>query len=148
MGPDSGPKLMNTGSEGHYDQDFLQFSKWGFDYVKVDWCGGAQGEAVWRGRSMRRLPAPFRSAEKITGRKLYFSICEWGSQNPWFWGPGVGGIESTIWRTGGDIIPPIVESLHDPEHDKRVITAGTYWIRSMLGCIRKLSTPATTTTST
>ena len=23
---------------------------------------------------------------------------------------------------GGDIIPPVVESLHDPEHDKRVIT--------------------------
>jgi Alpha galactosidase A len=41
MYPDSGPKYMNTGSEGHYEQDFLQFSKWGFDYVKVDWCGGA-----------------------------------------------------------------------------------------------------------
>ena len=42
MYPDSGPKYLNTGSEGHYDQDFLQFSKWGFDYVKVDWCGGAK----------------------------------------------------------------------------------------------------------
>jgi hypothetical protein len=34
----------------------------------------------------------------------------------------VGGIESAIWRTGGDIIPPVVESLHDAEHDKRIIT--------------------------
>ncbi len=64
-----------------------------------------------------------QKAEKTTGRKLYFSICEWGSQNPWFWAPGVGEIESTIWRTGGDIIPPVVESLHDAEHEKRVITA-------------------------
>ena len=31
-------------------------------------------------------------------------------------------MESTIWRTGGDIIPPVVESLEDPEHAKRVIT--------------------------
>jgi hypothetical protein len=30
-------------------------------------------------------------------------------------------MESTIWRTGGDIIPPVVESLADPEHAKRVI---------------------------
>jgi hypothetical protein len=123
MYPDSGPKLLNTGSEGHYDQDFLQFSKWGFDYVKVDWCGGAK-----EGRSgaiqYAQIARAIQNAEEVTGRKLYLSICEWGSQNPWFWGPGVGGIESTIWRTGGDIIPPVVESLHDPEHDKRVITAG------------------------
>jgi len=64
-----------------------------------------------------------QKAEKTTGRKLYFSICEWGSQNPWFWAPGVGEIESTIWRTGGDIIPPVVETLHDAEHEKRVITS-------------------------
>ncbi len=121
MYPDSGPKYMNTGSEGHYEQDFLQFSKWGFDYVKVDWCGGAKEKrsgAVQYAQVARAI----QNAEKITGRPLFFSICEWGSQNPWFWGPGVGGIESAIWRTGGDIIPPVVESLHDPEHDKRVIT--------------------------
>ena len=40
MFPDLGPVYMHTGSEGHYEQDFLQFAKWGFDYVKVDWCGG------------------------------------------------------------------------------------------------------------
>ncbi len=122
MYPDSGPKYTNTGSEGHYDLDFLQFSKWGFDYVKVDWCGGAKEKrsgAVQYAEVARAI----QRAEKITGRKLFLSICEWGSQNPWFWAPGVGGVESTIWRTGGDIIPPVVESLHDPEHAKRVITA-------------------------
>jgi Alpha galactosidase A/Alpha galactosidase C-terminal beta sandwich domain len=121
MYPDSGPKYMNTGSEGHYEQDFLQFSKWGFDYVKVDWCGGAKEKrsgAVQYGQVARAI----RRAEAITGRELFLSICEWGSQNPWFWAPGVAGIQSTVWRTGGDIIPPVVESLHDPEHAKRVIT--------------------------
>ena len=121
MYPDSGPKLLNTGSEGHYEQDFLQFSKWGFDYVKVDWCGGAK-EKLSGALQYARIAHAIQAAEKTTGRKLFFSICEWGSQNPWFWAPGVGEIESTIWRTGGDIIPPVVESLHDAEHDKRVIT--------------------------
>ena len=122
MYPDSGPKYMNTGSEGHYEQDFLQFSKWGFDYVKVDWCGGAK-EKRSGATQYAQVVRAIQRAEKTTGRKLFLSICEWGSQNPWFWAPGVGGVESTIWRTGGDIIPPVVESLHDPEHDKRVITA-------------------------
>ena len=81
MYPDSGPKYMHTGSEGHYEQDFLQFSKWGFDYVKVDWCGGAKEKrsgAVQYAQVARAI----QRAEKITGRKLFFSICEWGSQNP------------------------------------------------------------------
>ena len=121
MYPDSGPKYMNTGSEGHYEQDFLQFSRWGFDYVKVDWCGGSK-EKRSGAIQYAEVARAIQRAEKITGRPLFFSICEWGSQNPWFWAPGVGGIESTIWRTGGDIIPPVVESLHDAEHDKRVIT--------------------------
>ena len=121
MYPDSGPKYLHTGSEGHYEQDFLQFSRWGFDYVKVDWCGGAK-EKLSGAIQYAQIARAIQRAEKMTGRKLYFSICEWGSQNPWFWAPGVGGIESTIWRTGGDIIPPVVESLHDAKHDKRVIT--------------------------
>lgn len=121
MYPDSGPKYMNTGSVGHYEQDFLQFSKWGFDYVKVDWCGGAK-EKRSGALQYAQVARAIQRAERITAHPLFFSICEWGSQNPWFWAPGVGGIESSIWRTGGDIIPPVVESLHDPEHDKRVIT--------------------------
>ncbi len=123
MYPDSGPKYLKTGSDGHYDQDFLQFSTWGFDYVKVDWCGGAK-EKLSGAIQYAQIARAIQKAEKTTGRKLYFSICEWGSQNPWFWAPGVGGIGSDIWRTGGDIIPPVVESLHDAEHEKRVITLG------------------------
>jgi hypothetical protein len=121
MYPDSGPKYINTGSEGHYEQDFVQFSKWGFDYVKVDWCGGAQEKRSGALQYAQVVDA-VQLAEKTTGRRLFLSICEWGSQNPWFWAPGVAGIESTVWRTGGDIIPPVVESLHDAEHAKRVIT--------------------------
>jgi hypothetical protein len=121
MFPDSGPKYFGTGSEGHYEQDFLQFSKWGFDYVKVDWCGGHQ-EKLSSAVQYAQIARAIQKAEKTTGRKLYLSICEWGSQNPWFWAPGVGEIESTMWRTGGDIVSPVIETLHDAEHDKRVVT--------------------------
>jgi hypothetical protein len=144
MYPDSGPKYLHTGSEGHFDQDFLQFSKWGFDYVKVDWCGGAN-EKLSGPVQYAQIARAIQKAERTTGRTLYFSICEWGSQNPWFWAPGVGEIESTIWRTGGDIIPPVVESLHDAEHEKRVITSKTCSTRLTLDGIPKHSTLATST---
>jgi len=120
MYPDSGPTYRNTGSEGHYEQDFLQFSKWGFDYVKVDWCGGAN-EKLSGAVHYAEIAHAIKRAESITGHPASFSICEWGSQNPWFWAPGVGGIDSDIWRTGGDIIAPVVESLHDVDHQKRII---------------------------
>jgi hypothetical protein len=121
MYPDSGPKYFNTGSEGHYEQDFVQFLKWGYDYVKVDWCGGAE-EKRSGALQYAEVARAIQRAEKITGRTLFLSICEWGSQNPWFWAPGVAGMESAIWRTGGDIIPPVVESLQDPARANRVIT--------------------------
>jgi hypothetical protein len=38
--PQTAAPAPGTGSEGHYDQDLTQFARWGFDYVKVDWCGG------------------------------------------------------------------------------------------------------------
>lgn len=106
-GPDLGPPEPHTGSEGHYEQDFLQFAKWGFDYVKVDWCGGDHenldpavqyGEIAWA----------IQKAEAETGHHLFFSICNWGRQSPWTWAPGIGGVSGDIWRVSGDIVAPIV----------------------------------------
>jgi hypothetical protein len=120
-GPDSGPKYPGTGSEGHYDRDFLQFAKWGFDYVKVDWCGGAE-EKLAGATQYAEVAQAIRKAEAATGRRLYLSICEWGSQRPWNWAPGVGGSTADVWRTGGDIVEPVVEALTDEAHLKRVVT--------------------------
>lgn len=106
-GPDLGPPMPHTGSEGHYDQDFLQFAKWGFDYVKVDWCGGSR-ENLDPAVQYAEIARAIARAEKITGRPLYFSICDWGSNSPWTWAPGIAGITSDIWRTSGDIVAPIV----------------------------------------
>ena len=119
--PDLGPKYPHTGSYGHYEQDFLQFSRWGFDYVKVDWCGG-NGAKLIASIQYAEVARAIQRAERITGQPLYFSICEWGSQQPWTWAAGVGGIDSVIWRTGGDIVAPVIESATDEDHLKRVVT--------------------------
>jgi Alpha galactosidase A/Alpha galactosidase C-terminal beta sandwich domain/Alpha-galactosidase, CBM13 domain len=107
MYPDLGPVYQHTGSEDHYEQDFLQFAKWGFDYVKVDWCGGDK-ENLDPAVQYAEIARAIQLAAAKTGRHLYFSICNWGKQSPWTWGPNVGGVAADIWRTSGDIVAPIV----------------------------------------
>lgn len=106
-GPDLGPPMLHTGSEGHYDQDFLKFAQWGFDYVKVDWCGGNK-ENLDPAAQYAEIAHAIQRAERITGHRLYYSICNWGNNSPWTWAPGVGGVRADIWRTSGDIVAPIV----------------------------------------
>lgn len=105
--PDLGPGYPNEGSEGHYQQDFLQFAKWGFDYVKVDWCGGNK-ENLDPAVQYAEISRAISRAEVITGHRLYYSICNWGKQSPWTWAPNIGGVTADIWRTSGDIVDPIV----------------------------------------
>jgi hypothetical protein len=97
--PTGRPAAPGSGSEGHYAQDMLQFSRWGFDMVKVDWCGG-DAEGLDAASTYRAISDGVRAAMATTGRPLLLSICNWGRQNPWNWAPGLG----TIWRTSGDII--------------------------------------------
>ena len=107
LGPDLGPSYPNTGSEGHYEQDFLQFARWGFDYVKVDWCGGDK-EKLDPAIQYAEIARAIARAESITGHHLYYSICNWGVISPWTWAPGIGGVMADIWRTSGDIVAHIV----------------------------------------
>jgi hypothetical protein len=107
MYPDLGPKYFDAGSEDHYDQDFLQFARWGFDYVKVDWCGGEK-EKLDPAVQYAEIARAIARAEASTGHHLYFSICEWGRNSPWTWAPNIGGSPADIWRTSGDIVAPIV----------------------------------------
>jgi chitodextrinase len=97
--PTNGPIGPNTGAEGHYDQDFLQFSKWGFDYVKVDWCGG-RAEGLNAQNMYTQLSASIDKAVAQTGRPMVLSVCEWGANQPWNWAPAI----SSLWRTSDDII--------------------------------------------
>ncbi len=80
------------GSYGHEAMDARTYAEWGVDYVKVDWCHA-------EGLDARERYAVFRDALRDAGRDIVFSICEWGTNEPWTWGPETG----NLWRTTGDI---------------------------------------------
>lgn len=86
------------GSGGHYESDVAQFAEWGFDYVKLDWCGGERD-----GLDARTAYRDFRAAldANPAARHMRLNICEWGHRAPWTWGPAIG----SSWRTGRDISP-------------------------------------------
>ncbi|MDW8289478.1 MAG: glycoside hydrolase family 27 protein, partial [Armatimonadota bacterium] len=82
------------GSYGYEEIDAQTFAEWGVDYLKYDFCYKPAGaDAVTLYRRMGQ-------ALRATGRPIVFSICEWGSNEPWKWGASVGG---HLWRTTGDI---------------------------------------------
>ena len=88
----------NQGSYGHYDQDMLQFELWGFDYVKVDWCGG-RDMGLDPATQYGQIRDSIARATAQTGHPMAFSICVWGVGNPWNWGAATG----NQWRTSTDI---------------------------------------------
>lgn len=97
--PTGRPAAPGSGSEGYYDQDMLQFSQWGFDFVKVDWCGG-DAEGLDAATTYKSISDAVARATAATGRPLTLSICNWGNQNPWNWAPGL----APMYRTSTDII--------------------------------------------
>ncbi|MFH9548117.1 RICIN domain-containing protein [Streptomyces sp. NPDC017435] len=97
--PTGRPAAPGSGSEGHYDQDMLQFSQWGFDFVKVDWCGG-DAEGLDAATAYTAISGAVGKATAATGRPLTLSICNWGYQNTWNWAPGL----APMFRTSTDIV--------------------------------------------
>jgi hypothetical protein len=85
--------------EGHYQQDLETFQRWGFDYVKIDWCGG-RVEGLNQETQYKQISAANDAASAVTGRKLVLSFCEWGTGLPWNWATGHG----NLWRTSDDVL--------------------------------------------
>lgn len=84
----------------HEDADALQFAKWGFDYLKYDWC---DYERIAKDHSLPELKKPYivmRDALEKCGRDIVYSLCQYGMGDVWRWGAEVGG---NCWRTTGDI---------------------------------------------
>ncbi len=84
------------GSLGHEKQDAATFASWGVDYLKYDNCNNAGSSTTQQ--YIDRYTA-MRDALAATGRNIFYSICEWGVNQPWTWAPQVG----NSWRTTGDI---------------------------------------------
>eukprot|EP01121_Diplochlamys_sp_Union-15-3_P006182 TRINITY_DN16690_c0_g1_i1.p1 TRINITY_DN16690_c0_g1~~TRINITY_DN16690_c0_g1_i1.p1 ORF type:complete len:533 (-),score=115.43 TRINITY_DN16690_c0_g1_i1:83-1558(-) len=91
---DSGEKTC-AGRPGslHYEtNDANSYASWGVDYLKFDNCNNDNIPPE------QRYPI-MRDALNKTGRPIFYSLCEWGEDNPATWAPNVG----NSWRTTGDI---------------------------------------------
>lgn len=80
------------GSRGYEFQDARTYASWGVDYLKYDWCYS-------EGQSAQASYQLMRDALFEAGRPIVFSMCEWGSNQPWLWAKDI----AHLWRTTGDI---------------------------------------------
>ena len=104
-----GPRTCGgyLGSYQHEEQDAKTYAGWGIDYLKYDLCSyheimqkEAPGDQAKQYQMMRAAYEKMHKALQATGRPIYFSLCQYGWDSVWKWGPSVGG---NSWRTTDDI---------------------------------------------
>ncbi|KAL3524050.1 hypothetical protein ACH5RR_016884 [Cinchona calisaya] len=83
---------VRPGSLYHENDDADLFASWDIDYLKYDNCFNLGI------KPQERYP-PMRDALNATGRTIFYSICEWGVDDPALWAGKVG----NSWRTTDDI---------------------------------------------
>jgi len=98
------------GSLGHEAQDAKMYAEWGVDFLKYDLCSFQdnmhQVEAEHPddpNAANNLMIAAYRKmgdSLKATGRPIVYSLCQYGVDQPWKWGPGLG---ANMWRTTDDI---------------------------------------------
>jgi alpha-galactosidase len=98
------------GSLGHEEQDAQTYADWGIDYLKYDLCSfipqvmqkQAPDDPAGQEKLMRAAYEKMHQAILKTGRPMVYSLCQYGWDSVWEWGPSVG---ANLWRTTGDIQP-------------------------------------------
>ena len=84
----------------HEEQDARAYARWGFDYLKYDWCSYRD---IAPDPTLEDRKKPYKMMGDILkklDRDVIFSICQYGAGNVWEWGNEVGG---HLWRMTGDI---------------------------------------------
>ena len=84
----------------HEEQDARAYARWGFDYLKYDWCSYS---GIAPNPTLEDRKKPYKLMGNILkkqDRDMIFSICQYGAGNVWEWGNEVGG---HLWRMTGDI---------------------------------------------
>jgi len=80
------------GSLNYEKQDAQTYADWKVDYLKYDNCNNNNIDPKVRYPIMR-------DALNATGRQIFYSMCEWGVEDPATWAVPVG----NSWRSTGDI---------------------------------------------
>ena len=84
-------------SLGRETEDANTFASWGVDYLKYDNCFN-QGQEGTSKLSFDRYKI-MSDALNHTGRPIFYSLCNWGTDYPWDWGQTI----ANSWRATGDI---------------------------------------------
>ncbi len=108
----AGENGVDVGLHGHEREDLtLFFEECGFDFIKVDWCGGIhmglneQEQFTKIGRIVDEL-------RERTGKPLVYNVCRW--QFPGEWVLDI----ADSWRTGADITPDFTSILNQIDNLK------------------------------
>jgi len=106
-----------TGSYGHEMLDAQAYARWGFDYLKYDWCSygavlnGLPNNDPYKassfspkgGNNLATAIKPYSLMGDYLHhqpRDIVYSLCQYGMSDVWNWGDSVGG---NSWRTTNDI---------------------------------------------
>jgi alpha-galactosidase len=106
-----------AGSYGYEKQDAESYAKWGFDYLKYDWCSygnvidgmpdndplKVSSLSYKGGNNLSTAIKPFKLMGEYIRQQpcdIVYSLCQYGMSDVWKWGDSVGG---NCWRTTNDI---------------------------------------------
>jgi alpha-galactosidase len=90
---DKDPNGIGVGIYGHVEEDCdLFFRQWGYDFLKVDWCGGERQKLDEETEYTRII-----NAVKSIDPNIVFNVCRW--QFPGEWAIR----KADSWRISGDI---------------------------------------------
>ncbi len=106
-----------AGSFGYEKQDAESYAKWGFDYLKYDWCSygnvinglpendpdKVSSLSYNGGNELNTAIKPYKVMGDYLRRQprdIVYSLCQYGMSDVWKWGNSVSG---NCWRTTNDI---------------------------------------------
>ena len=99
-----------AGSLGHEEQDAKTYAAWGVDFLKYDLCSfqddmrdakaAHPDQPRFEFQMMQDAYKKMGDALKATGRPILYSLCQYGLDEPWKFGPEV---HAQMWRTTDDI---------------------------------------------
>jgi alpha-galactosidase len=103
-----GPRTCQryAGSYQHERLDAEQYARWGFDFLKYDWCSYGQvykERMKQTGDDLLEKKRPYEEMGdilKTLDRDIVLNLCQYGMSDVWKWGGSVGG---NCWRTTGDL---------------------------------------------
>ncbi|MCM1064935.1 MAG: rhodanese-like domain-containing protein [Eubacterium sp.] len=102
----------NVGLYEYEEQDLAMYlEECGFDFIKVDWCGGLR-LGLDEQEQYTKIGKIIDEIRDRTGKCIVYNICRW--QFPGAWAADI----ADSWRTGADISPDFKSVLHQIDNIK------------------------------